>query len=590
MAMLTQENRMMSIETPLGRDVLILTGFRGSEGISTPFSFELDLISEDDRISFKDIIGKGVTITLDLADGSRYIHGIIARFSQDRVGGEGDQDLHLARYSATMVPWLWYLSRQVNTRIFEQKTVPQIIEQVCGKYSSKSLSNKLQGTYPQREYCVQYRESDLDFISRLMEKEGIFYFFTHENGKHTMVLADSVQQNQPCPHQASARYELATGGTEEEDVIHSLSWGQEIRSRKYSMKDYNFLQPNDDLSVEAPTKTSLCDEPCELYDYPGEYLTRNEGERLSNIRMQAEEAQITTLHGTGTCRDFVSGYRFKLEEYPRPDMNGKEYVLTSVRHEASVPAGLSGQDAQTVYANSFTCIPHEVPYRPPIRTGKPMIAGIQTAVVTDDSDPEKHGRVKVRFPWDRESVSSCWVRVGQLTAGQGWGSTWLPRVGHEVMVSFIEGDPDRPIITGSVYNASNMPPYTLPDEKTKGTIRSQFVAGGGYHELSFDDKQGAEKIYLHGDKDMQVEIKNDSNTEIGNIHSVKAKQIVINADQELSLRVGSATITLKSDGSITIKGMKISSEADASNEIKGAMVSSEASGSNVLKGAMVQIN
>jgi len=589
--MLTQDNRLLSIETPLGKDVLILAGVSGTEGLSIPFAFELSLVSEDSAINFKDIIGKGVTLSLELADGkTRYIHGVIARFSQERVGGEGSQELLLAHYRATMVPWLWYLSRQVGTRIFTQKTVPQIVEEVCGKYASQALSNKLQGNYPQREYCVQYQESDLDFISRLMEQEGIFYYFTHDKGRHTMVLADSPQEHPSCEHQKSARYELAAGGLGEEDVIQSLEWGQEIRSRKYSMKDYNFLQPGDDLWVESPTRTSLCDEPCELYAYPGAYITRNDGERLSNIRMQAEEAQVTTLRGTGTCRGFASGCRFTLTEYPRKDMNDKDYVLTMVRHDASIQVGGSDQGAQIAYSNTFTCVPHDVPYRPPLRTRKPLIAGIQTAVVTDDSDPDKHGRVKVRFPWDRENASSCWVRVGQLAAGQGWGATWLPRIGHEVMVGFIDGDPDRPIITGSVYNANNMPPYTLPDEKSKGTIRSQFVAGGGYNELSFDDKQGAERIYLHGDKDMLVEVKNDATTEIGNIHNLHAKQVVIEALEELTLKVGPAQITLKNDGTVTIKGVNVSTEADAKLDIKGAMVNSEASGNNVLKGTLVQIN
>lgn len=606
MSLLGQENRMISIETPLGDDVLVLAGFSGTEGISMPFAFELDLVSENDAIAFKDIIGKNVTISIELMSGeTRFINGIIARFSQERVGGEGEQDLLHARYSATMVPWIWYLSRQVNTRIFTEKTVPQIVEEVCSQYSSRALANNLQGSYPQRDYCVQYGESDLDFISRLLEQEGIFYYFKHEKGRHTLVLGDSPQEHQPCPHQEDARYELSAGGVEDEDVIRSLGWMQEIRFKKYTLKDYNFLQPGDDLKVEAPTQSSLCDEACERYDYPGTYLTRTDGERLSNIRMQAEEARITTLQGTSICRAFVSGYRFTLADYPRNDLNNKAYVLTTVRHEVSVPAGGSADESQVSYRNSFTCIPHDVPYRPPLHTPKPVIAGIQTAVVTDDSDPDKHGRVKVRFPWDREAKESCWVRVGQLWAGQGWGAVWLPRVGHEVMVGFIDGDPDRPIITGSVYNANNTAPYALPDEKTKGTIRSQFVGGGGYNELSFDDKQGAEQIYLQGDKDLKVVIKNDATTEIGNIDTVKAKQVVIEAQEQLSLKVGTATVTLKNDGSITIKGLNltteasaelklkgvnITAEADAQLGIKGAMVNSEASGVNVLKGSLVQIN
>jgi type VI secretion system secreted protein VgrG len=548
---LTQENRLISIETPLGADVLLLTGFSGSEGISMPFSFELSLASENTNINPRDIIGQNVTVSIGLADDERrYINGIICRFTQERLGEDSDQEqyLHIATYSATMVPWFWLLTKTVNSRIFQEKTVQQIVEQIFGDRGFADYEMRLTGNYEPREYCVQYHESDFNFISRLLEQEGIFYLFEHEDGRHILVLADSADEHHDCPHQDTVRCQLSGGATQEtEDVITNIGWGEEIRFGKYTTKDFNFLMPGTDLRVEMPTRITVGQGDRELYDFPGEYLTRAEGDRYANIRMQAEEAQITVLSGSSNCRSFISGFRFTLQEYHRDDMNNNPYVLTAVNHVAREPIAGSGEEVEATYSNSFVCIPHSIPYRPPLITYKPVIVGVQTAIVSGPAGEEiytdEYGRVKVQFHWDRDGQydenTTCWIRVAQIWAGQGWGAIWIPRIGHEVVVSFIEGDPDRPIITGSVYNGSNTPPYPLPDDMTKSTIKScSSIGGEGFNEIRFEDKKGEEQILIQAERNQDIRTKKDRLEWVGeNSHLIVTKDLMEQIDGDMHLHV-----------------------------------------------------
>ncbi len=518
----TQENALIAIDTPLGPDVLLLTGFIGTEEISRLFSFELEMLSENHSVSFEDIIGKSVTISVILADEEkRYFNGIISSFTQGRGGGEGGGDLRFSHYKATMVPWLWLLTRTSDSRIFQKLSVPDIIEKVFNEKKLLDFKLQLHGSYAKRDYCVQYRETDFNFISRLMEEEGIYYFFEHGDGKHTLVIADSPQDHKPCPKQESARYQLSAGGRAEEDVVLSLEKMQEIMPGKYTLNDFNFEMPNTDLKVDAPSKQKLGPGEREIYDYPGEYSLKKDGDRLANIRMEEEEAQITRITGSGNCRAFTSGYRFTLADFYRSDMNDKDYVLTSIEHEAKQSLENASEAA---YRNRFDCMPHEVPFRPRRMTPRPSVLGSQTAIVVGPAGEEiytdEHGRVKVQFHWDREGKrdenSSCWIRVAQVWAGASWGAMYIPRIGHEVIVDFLEGDPDRPIITGRVYHGSNKPPYPLPDEKTKSTIKSDStLGGGGSNEFRYEDKKGQEEIYLHGQKDWTIVIRNNKNQSIG---------------------------------------------------------------------------
>ena len=518
----TQDEKLIAIKTPLGKDVLLLTGFRGTEELSRLFSFELTMVSEKHDISFDAIVGQSVTVSFVLADGSsRPINGIVSNFSQGRGGDEKGGDPQFSFYRATMVPALWLLTQTSDMRIFQNKSTPDIIDKVFKDQGFKDYRLKLQGSYSKRDYCVQYRETDFNFVSRLMEEEGIFYFFEHEDGKHTMVIGDNPSCHKPCPGQKSASYHLSGEGWLEEDIITSLELSKQIRVGKYSLADYNFEIPNTDLTAVVPSKTKLGPGEREVYDYPGLYGKKSDGDRLAKIRMEEEEAQITKILGGSSCRAFTSGYKFTLTDHFRRDLNNKDYLLVSVTHEAV--EGYSA-DAEPTYRNRFVCMPHDVSFRPLRTTPKPFVKGAQTAIVVGPSGeeiyPDKHGRVKVQFHWDREGKkddkSSCWIRVSQAWAGGGWGAMHIPRIKQEVIVDFLEGDPDRPIITGRVYHGANPPPYGLPGDKTKSTIKSDSsMGGGGFNELRFEDKKGSEEIFLHGQKDWTIAILNDKNQNVG---------------------------------------------------------------------------
>ena len=523
MARFTQEYRHVKFTSPLGTDKLLITGMQGNEGISRLFNFELSLVSEDKGIPFADIIGKGVTVSIELPSGDwRYFNGIISSFSQ--VSGDtasGDDTTRVALYRATLVPKLWLLTRSAELRIFQNMTVPEIVEKVLRQFEITDYELKLQGNFQKRDYCVQYRETHFNFISRLLEEEGIFYFFEHNTDNHKLIIANSSQANVPCPGQSTASY-LIEGITPDDDTISSLENIQMILPGKYMLSDFNFETPNNSLNVNIPGKYKLGPGDREIYDYPGGYTTMAPGNALVKVRMEEKEAQITTVRGGGKCRSFTSGYRFTLINADRSEMNNKEYILTSVAHTISQSAQAGGDFD---YGNSFCSIPADVPFRPPRVTPKPVVQGTQTAIVVgppgEELWPDKYGRVKVQFHWDREGDnnehSSCWIRVSQLWAGTGWGAMYIPRIGQEVIVDFLEGDPDCPIITGRVYHATNMPPYNLPAEKTKSTIKSNSSpGGGGFNELRFEDKKGNEEIFLHGQKDWTIQILNDKNQTIGN--------------------------------------------------------------------------
>jgi type VI secretion system secreted protein VgrG len=573
----TQQNRLISITTPLGKDVLLLQSFTGHEGISRLFNFELDLLSEDPAISFEAIVGQKVTISIKLIDGNeRYLNGFVSRFAQS------GSDERFTHYQAEVVPWLCFLTRTADCRIFQNMTVPDIITKIFSDLGFNDFQNSLQGSYEPREYCVQYRETDFNFVSRLMEQYGIFYFFKHEKSKHTLVLADSKSAHQPCPGQAKATYEHASGAFQKEDQIGSWHIEQQIGPGKYALSDYNFETPSTSLAVKVPSTMNVGGNgKYEIFDYPGEYAKKAQGESLAKIRMEEEETPNLVVTGGGNCRAFCAGHRFDLAEHYRQDMN-KSYLLTEVHHVASVGGSYTdggGGDASSSYSNRFVCIPHSVPYRPRRVTPKPIIQGVQTAVVVGPSGEEiwvdKYGRVKVQFHWDREGKkdekSSCWIRVSQNWAGKRWGAMFIPRIGQEVIVSFLEGDPDQPLITGSVYNAEQVVPYDLPKEQTKSTMKSDSSKGhGGFNELRFEDKKGSEQIFLHAQKDVDVRVKNDSREWIGKDRHliVKGKQKeLVEGDKHLNVKMNHTekvgqVLSIKAGQKVVIEaGMEISLKA-----------------------------
>jgi type VI secretion system secreted protein VgrG len=472
----------LSVSTPLGDGVLLLEGFRGQEAISSLFSFQLDLLAPDGRdVPFEAVLGKEFRVAITLADGStRPFSGICSRFARSDRGS-------LTRYEAEIVPRAWLLTRTKDSRIFQEKSVPQILAQVLGGIPGHAFELRLQGTFQPRDFVVQYGETDFAFVSRLMEEEGIFYFFRHGTDGHTMVIANTPEGHPDLPVAVPYRRDTTIPRP---GSIATWEKAQEVRSGKTTLRDYSFELPGQTLEGTATTQESVQvgqvvhslgvagNDRFEIYDYPGGYAERFDGvdpsggerpaelakifedaRRTARLRMEEEAARSLSIRGTSTAPALVAGHRFALSMHPQAD---GPYVLTSVRHAARAASGGS----MGVYGNAFTCIPSALPYRPPRTTPKPVIPGPQTAIVVGPPGEEiftdKYGRVKVQFHWDRQGqrdgASSCWVRVASLHAGTESGFMVMPRVGWEVVVSFEDGDPDRPIIVGSVYNPERLPP------------------------------------------------------------------------------------------------------------------------------------
>ena len=518
----TQIDRPFRVKTSLGDDALLLDSFVGVERVSDPFRFVLRLLSSDANVDMQSLLTKPAVLSLKLeGDAERHIHGNICRMRLLEFGSDG-----LAAYEAEVVPWFWFLNLFSDCRIFQNMSVPDIVEKVFKDRGFSDFRANLQGTYNPREYCVQYRETDFNFVSRLLEEEGIFYYFEHSEDKHTMVLADDVSAfpqgtynpSEDQPNNASVGYAPTTGGSVDEDVVFTLEAEYRVQTGTASHTDYDFTKPSTSLFATLAGKRKG-----EAYDYPGKYATKADGDRYARTRLEELEVGISTVRGESNCMGFESGYKFTLTNHYRDSAN-MDYTLLMVEHHARNQSYRSGQVDPFDYRNRFEAIPNSVPFRPARRARKPVIEGTQTAVVVGNSGEEiwtdQYGRVVVQFFWDRigtsDEKSSCWIRVAQGWAGKQWGFICIPRIGQEVIVSFLEGDPDRPIITGSVYNADQMPPYTLPDNQTQSTWKSMSSkGGGGFNELRFEDKKGSEQIFIHGEKDMDMRIKNDRREWIG---------------------------------------------------------------------------
>jgi type VI secretion system secreted protein VgrG len=510
----TQENLACRIDTPLGQDALLVQGFEGREGVSELFRYQLRLASEQEAIDFNAIVGRPATLTLTLQDGTpRYINGIISSFCQAGAG------MRLVYYKAELVPWFWLLTRKQDCRIFQEKTAKDIIQKVFddGGFTDYDLS-EIKRSQPVRDYCVQYRETDYAFVSRLMEDEGVAFYFKHEAGHHTMVLTDHNAGFSQSPYKSKLEYELSTSSAL--DSLHAWEKRQEINPGQYAHTDFNFETPKVDLFASSKSlSTGFNNATFVIYDYPGLYGETGAGTDRAKLRMEAAEAEAVRISGRSGFRELCSGHTFELTQHYRNDFN-KPHLLTSVEHELKQNLGVEDDAAPSpdlVYANSFTCIPTEVTYRAPVKTPRPVIQGVQTAFVVGPSGEEiyteKHGRVKVQFHWDRDGKaddnSSCWVRAVQGMAGKGWGAAYWPRIGQEVTVEFLEGDPDRPIVTGVVYNGQTPTPHALPDNQTISGLKTLSSKGGdGFNEFRFEDKKGEEYVFHHSEKDHHLRVKN----------------------------------------------------------------------------------
>lgn len=519
---LKQESRLLAIDTALGADVLGVRSISIQEQISRLFQIEAELSSENAEVVFDQVVGNNATIRLNVGQNeTRYFNGFVSRFVQ--VANQGGY----AHYRATLVPWLWFLTRTADCRIFQDKTIPEIIEEVFKGHGFNDYQINLSGTYAKWDYCVQYRETDFNFVSRLMEQEGIYYFFQHKDGKHTLVLADSISAHNPFPGYDEITFHELEKGAPGREVITDWVMEKEVQPGAYALNDFDFEKPKASLISSANVTRQHGAANFEVYDYPGEYVELSVGEQLTQARLDELQTQHEVLRGQASARGLAAGCTFTLKGHPRQNQN-REYLITGVSLQAEAGEYASsgaGQGGGEFFSCSFTAMDKAQQFRPARLTPKPVVQGPQTAIVVGKSGEEiytdKYGRVKVIFPWDRYSKadenSSCWIRVAQSWAGKKWGAIYTPRIGQEVIVEFLEGDPDQPIITGRVYNADAMPPYELPGKATISTLKSNSSKGGaGFNEIRFEDKKGEEQIFIHGEKNVDIRIKNDAFEWIGN--------------------------------------------------------------------------
>lgn len=653
MSDLTQEQRFISIKTPLATDELLLTSFKGAEHISDLFKFKIDVLSSNHSVKPENLIGQLVTITIhDKIE--REFNGYISNFTHGEVKAD-----NLSTYHMTMVPWLWFLSQNNHHRIFQEKTTKEIVSQIFKELGFNDFDFKATGNPKAREYCVQHNESDLNFVSRLLEEDGIAYFFEQKNGTHVMQIVDQTNAYQLC-----AETELTySKGNQIDTQITRWLHGHEFRKGKWSLNDYDYKQPSkSQLQTTSSTSIFAKAKDYEHYEYTPYHDFSGLGD-LSKKRIEAEEVPMNVIDAASNCSSFYAGGKFNLKHHAIAEEQG-DYVITAIQHTAFDNSYLSNDENESDYSNKFFCIPDDVHYRPPLAHEKPVISGPQSALVVGPAGEEiyvdTHGRIKVQFHWDRigekDENSTCYIRVMQPWAGAGWGTTFIPRIGMEVIVNFLNGDPDRPLVMGSVYNGENKPPF---DTKTQSGIRTRSSKGAtasNCNELRFDDLKGAEQVFIHAEKNMDTEVENDEtllvendrtksihhdeNANIGNDRNKSVgnnqtetigknktisvtdnhdesigknktldigknhsesigknmildvgedltenigKTLSITAGDEIVLKTGSASITMKSNGDITIKGANLIMQGSGNINVK-------ASGSVAIKGSKVTTN
>ncbi|PYY16093.1 MAG: type VI secretion system tip protein VgrG [Acidobacteria bacterium] len=591
--LLRQENRLMELTTPLPANAVVINGISGSESISGLYRFKLDLLASQGP-EFTDVmglLGKPVGVSLQTYDKPRHFHGVVSRIAT------GSREKGFWHYTAEVVPWLWLLTQRAGCRIFQNLTVPEILKKIFDEYKD-DYSDVVDyddattaGKHISLDYCVQYRETDFNFVSRLMEQEGIYYYFRHAGNSHQLVFTDNDSLLDHIPGKSTIQYQPDQGYAEREDVISRWERQYEVRSGKYSLRAHHFELPGKNLEMNDGNGF------LELYDYPGEYASRfnkpeqrldkifSEGEKLNKIRLQEEDLPRVVFEGSSNCRTFSPAHIFNMDGRnlsslilsPKDNLTValvNEFVLTSVTFSITqTPDYISGhQTTASPYHNNFVCVRTRdaglgASIRPRRLTPKPVTAGPQTAVVTvpkgEESWLDKYGRVHVQFHWDRDGKndadSSCWIRVAQPWAGASWGAHFWPRIGQEVVVEFLEGDPDQPIITGSLYNAANMPPYKLPDNYTRSGIITRSSKDGkskNFNELRFEDKAGGEQLFMNAERDMDHRVEHDMREFVGN-----NQHLIVGSSQMQSIG-GNKHEHVKKDHVETI-------DQDASRTVKG---------------------
>ena len=547
-------------------DELQTLRFDGHEGLSQLFEFEV-VVACESQLDFGDVVRKAakLTITVDIDADPRIVHGVVSQVEHH------DSDTRFWYYRFTLVPRAWFLQHRMDCRIFQEMDAPAIIKQVLdggGLTSGNGYEFKLQATYVKREYCVQYRESDWDFVSRLLEEEGIYYFIqTDAERGDLLVMADKAAAYPTITGAATLEFKPGTGALGSTmtpgDHVPAFQFSQKVRSGKTTLRDWNFEKPS--LTLEAK-KVAAHETDLEIYDYPGEYQVSADGESLAAVRLQEQEAGRLTGTGESACMRLSPGHTFTLAEHPDESLN-IQYLLTRVTHRGSNAEAHvlleEGAAPERLYENEFEVIPATTLFRPPRVTRRPHIHGVQTAIVVGPAGEEiyvdQYGRVKVQFHWDRlgknDDKSSCFVHVAQTWASASFGAIFIPRIKDEVVVTFLEGDPDRPLIVGSIYHGTNVVPYGLPANKTRSTIKSNTSqGGGGSNELRFEDKKGSEEVYLHAQKDWTIAVENDKNQTVGHDETAHVKHDrTKTVDNDQTATIGhDDTLTVKNDQTMTV--------------------------------------
>jgi type VI secretion system secreted protein VgrG len=566
--------RHATVVTPLN-ETLLLFSLKGRERLGQPYEYTAELLSETDELDLSALLGKSIQIELDLYDGRRReFNGVVTYFSLLGVRGR------YTRYEAIVRPWLWLLTQTTNSRIFQNQSVPEVVKTIFAQHGLNDFVSHLGAEYRTLQYLVQYRESDFHFIQRILEQEGIYYYFTHEAGRHRLVLADSISSHEASPgYESVPYYPPEEGAARERDHIDGWLVSRQIRAGAFAVRDFDFERPSAQLGARLASPRGHAHDHYELYDYPGAFSSRPEAETQANLRLEAAQADFELIRGSGDARGLAAGALFALEKHPRDDQN-KQYLLVETHYEISV----SGYES--VEANAarecrceFVALDAKRTYRPARTIRKPVVEGPQTAIVVGHEGQEiwtdKYGRVKVQFHWDRlgssNHESSCWVRVSQVWAGSGFGGIHLPRIGQEVIVDFLEGDPDRPIITGRVYNADNMPPYELPAHQTQSGIKSRSSKGGGpgnCNEIRFEDLAGSEEMYIQAEKDQNTRVKNSQSTTVGvnQTESVGANQTLsVGANQTLSVGAN-RTLSVGANETIAVLGARATTVSQSDTE------------------------
>lgn len=608
--MLKQDDRVGELTTPLGKDVLVLARLKAVEGLSELFTFRIDAYSEQADLDFQPAIGQQCQTKIKTYGKERAFNGILTK--AEWVGSHDDQH----QYRLVLRPWLWLLSRTSDCRIFQDKKAPDIIEQVFTDHGFNDFEFKLKAKYPKLEYCVQFRETDLDFVSRLMEQHGIYYFFKYENSKHILVLVDSSTMHQPVPGQEETPfYPLYRDQRGDEERIVNWTSERRFRTSKVKLKDYNYQTPNVKLVSDAEGQQKYNPELA-FYDFPGKYINQSDGDFYAKIRIEADQAADRRRFGDGDALSLFPGATTTLKKHPQDSQNIK-YLIARCRHTFTSQHYRSGPNAEesTESSGSFEFFPNDLPFRAPIVTPKPRVLGIQTAkVVTKDKgsseeiDVENLGEIYVRFYWDHKEDRSCRLRVAQVWSGKNWGGQVIPRVGQEVVVEFLEGDPDRPLVVGTVYNDEYQPAYKLPGKKTvAGLMSNSSKGGGGFNEWSFDDKKGSELINIHGEKDLNLVIRNSETRTIGEAFGtgVSRETTLKHGDDKLAIKTGSQTVDIQVDQTVNVgKSIKITAIASIELIVGGSKITIDPTGVKIdaptitlnamglltVKGATVAIN